>query len=45
MEFEVKFRLIPDRLYTAEARKIADKKMIFMEEFYAQLRKDLLGDT
>ncbi|MBU6999636.1 MAG: HD domain-containing protein [Theionarchaea archaeon] len=40
IEFETKFKHIPDVLYTAKARKIAKERIDFMENFFEQLRKE-----
>ncbi|MBU7014879.1 MAG: HD domain-containing protein [Theionarchaea archaeon] len=42
VEFETKFKHIPDILYTPKARKIAKERIVFMEDFFNQLRKEIL---
>ena len=44
LEFETKMRNIPERLFTEEAKEIADERMRFMEEFFLRLRRDISGD-
>lgn len=42
IEFETKFKHIPDRLYTKKARQIAKSRMQFMEQFFKELKKEVL---
>jgi len=44
IEFETKMRNIPERLFTKEAKEIADERMRFMEEFFLQLRGEISYD-
>lgn len=44
LEFETKMRNIPERLFTKEAKEIADERMRFMEEFFLRLRGEISGD-
>ena len=41
LEYETKFKHIPGRLYTEKARKIAQKKIEFMEQFFEVLRREI----
>ncbi len=38
IEFETKFKHIPDKLYTKRARKMAKKKIRFMKDFFRKLK-------
>jgi uncharacterized protein len=42
LEFELKIRNIPDRLYTQKAKEMAGFKIKFMEDFFDQIRKNIL---
>jgi uncharacterized protein len=44
IEFETKFKHIPDRLYTQKARKIAEERIEFTKEFFGRLRKEIEGE-
>ncbi len=44
LEFETKMRNIPERLFTKEAKEIADERVRFMEEFFLRLRREASGD-
>ncbi len=44
LEFETKFKRVPDRLYTEEARKIARQRFGFMEQFFDRLKKEIAGE-
>ena len=44
IEFELKFRNVPSKLYTPLAREIAEQKMKFMTMFYEILRIEMNGD-
>lgn len=41
LEFELKLRRIPERLYTEGARRIAGERLRFMERFFERLRREL----
>ncbi len=41
IEFETKFKHIPNRLYTKKARKMAKKKIGFMKDFFRILKGEL----
>lgn len=43
LEFETKFKRIPEKLYTEEARKIAEQRLEFMEQFFDRLGKEIAG--
>ncbi len=42
IEFELKIKRIPERLYTKKAREIAKERIKFMEEFMKRLSEELL---
>lgn len=42
-QFELKFRHIPERLYTQEAREIAKERMQFMQNFFEKLKREIKG--
>ncbi len=44
IEFEVKLKHIPERLYTDEAKRIAQERVRFMELFFERLSKELKGE-
>lgn len=43
IEFETKFKHIPDRLYTAKAQEMAKNRLQFMAYFFEQLQKEING--
>lgn len=43
IEFECKYRKIPDRLYTARAKEIAAERLAFMDDFFKRLKDELGG--
>ena len=43
LEFETKFKHIPDLLFTKEGRKIAKERIKFMENFFKQLKEEITG--
>jgi len=43
LEFELKFKYIPGKLYTKRAKEIAKERMRFMEEFFRRLKEELEG--
>jgi len=45
LEFETKMRHIPEKLYTAKARKIAKQRVKFMEEFFDRIRNEIIGEA
>jgi uncharacterized protein len=44
LEFETKFKRVPEKLYTGEARKIARQRFGFMEQFFDRLKKEIAGE-
>jgi uncharacterized protein len=44
LEFELKFRHVPERLYTQKAREMAKERMRFMENFFERLRVEMRGE-
>lgn len=45
IEFEMKLKYIPDRLYTEEAKRIAKERVEFMEDFFERLEKEIKGEA
>ena len=45
LEFEIKLRHIPEKLYTRKAKKIANDRVRIMNEFFKRLREEISGDT
>ena len=45
IEFEFKYRKIPDRLYTDKAKEIAAERLAFMADFFARLKAELRGQA
>ena len=43
LEFETKFRHIPDKLYTLKAKEIANERLRFMKEFFERLKREIDG--
>jgi len=44
LEFELKFKRIPERLYTQKAREMAKERMRFMEDFFEKLKREIKGE-
>lgn len=44
LEFELKFKHIPKRLYTQKAREMAKDRLRFMENFFERLRMEMRGE-
>jgi len=44
LEFELKFKHIPERLYTQKAREIAKERLRFMENFFEKLKREIKGE-
>jgi uncharacterized protein len=44
LEFETKFKRVPEKLYTEAARKIARQRFGFMEQFFDRLKKEIAGE-
>ncbi len=43
IEFETKFKHIPERLYTEEAKQIARQRLEYMEKFFERLKQEING--
>jgi len=43
LEFELKFKHVPERLYTQKAREIAEERLQFMEDFFEKLKREIKG--
>jgi len=43
IEYEVKFKKIPDKLYTEKAREIGKERLRFMDEYFNRLRSEIEG--
>jgi len=43
LEFETKFKQIPDRLHTQKAREIARERLEYMKQFYERLKREIDG--
>jgi uncharacterized protein len=43
IEYEVKYKKIPDKLHTKKAREIGNERLKFMEEFFDRLRSEVEG--
>lgn len=41
MEFEIKLKRIPERLFTKKAKELAKKRAQFMDQFFEQLKKEV----
>ncbi len=41
LEFETKFKQIPDRLYTLKAREIAIERLEYMKKFFERLKREI----
>lgn len=44
IEFELKLKKIPERLFTDEAKKIAKQRIAYMSVFFDTLRQEITGD-
>jgi uncharacterized protein len=44
LEFETKFKHIPDKLYTQKAREIAKQRIEFMKQFFERLKREINGE-
>jgi len=44
LEFETKFKYIPDKLYTSKAKEIGKQRLEFMKEFFERLEKEINGE-
>ena len=45
LEFETKFKHIPDKLYTEKAREIARERLEYMKQFFERLKKEINGQS
>lgn len=43
IEYELKFKKIPEKLYTKKAREIGEERLEFMEEFFTELKLEMEG--
>lgn len=43
IEYEVKFKKIPDKLYTDKAKEIGKERLKFMEEYFNRLKSEIEG--
>lgn len=44
IEFETKFKHIPDKLYTQEAKEIAKQRLEYMRQFFERLKREIKGE-
>jgi uncharacterized protein len=44
LEFELKLKKIPQRLYTKKAKEIAKNRVQYMEHFFETLEKEINGE-
>ena len=44
LEFELKLKQVPERLYTQKAREIAKERVQFMENFFEKLKREIKGE-
>jgi uncharacterized protein len=44
LEFEVKLKHIPERLYTKKAKEIAKQRLVYMEDFFNRLKAEVQGN-
>jgi len=45
LEFETKFKHIPDKLYTQKAREIAKRRLEYMKQFFERLKREIDGQS
>jgi uncharacterized protein len=43
IEYELKFKKVPDKLYTRKAKEIGKERLKFMEEYFGKLRLEIEG--
>ncbi|MBN1055308.1 HD domain-containing protein [Clostridium botulinum] len=43
IEYEVKFKKIPEKLYTKKAKEIGEKRLKIMENYFKELRSEIKG--
>jgi len=44
LEFELKLKHVPERLYTQKARDMAKERLRFMENFFEKLKREIKGE-
>jgi uncharacterized protein len=44
LEYEMKLKHIPEKIYTKKAKKIAKKRFKFMERFFKRLKREINGE-
>lgn len=44
LEFEMKFKHIPEKLYTKKAKEIAKQRFKFMKQFFKRLKREINGE-
>jgi uncharacterized protein len=44
LEYEIKFKMIPDRLHTKQAKAMAAERLAFMAEYFQRLRREIDGE-
>ena len=44
LEFETKFKRIPDTLFTSQAQQIAQQRMEYMKSFFDRLKQEIIGE-
>jgi len=45
LEFELKFKRVPEGLYTQKAREIAKERLQFIENFFEKLKREIKGEV
>lgn len=43
IEYEIKFKKIPDKLYTKKGKEIANERLKFMDEYFDRLKEEING--
>lgn len=44
LEFETKFKFIPEKLYTKRGKEIAEERIKYMKQFFERLKKEIKGE-
>jgi uncharacterized protein len=44
LEFELKLKHVPKRLYTRKAKEIAEQRLAYMEDFFNRLKAEVEGN-
>ncbi|MGO5066615.1 HD domain-containing protein [Clostridium sp. LCP25S3_F8] len=44
IEYEVKFKKIPDKLYTKKAKEISKERLKFMDDYFNRLKSEIAGN-